>query len=211
MPRVKDEHGRWVTQRRRVPTPMATVDEVAKAQAMADNARGMASARARISDVEALAAALRQEMAALEMTPGPVGPARPAGSVGATGPAGASITGPKGDKGDVGSVGATGPAGPTGATGPAGPGITYRTATIEPNAQGRATFAHGLGFTPSAVWAWPYPRTSAWFCDVVSSDSTNMTVELSRPTLTGALLSLLQVVLSLVTSGSVTIRYIGFR
>lgn len=62
--------------------------------------------------------ALRAELEAIELTPGPAGPQGPAGADGAPGVAGA--TGPRGATGPQGPQGAQGPKGDTGATGPQG-------------------------------------------------------------------------------------------
>ena len=66
--------------------------------------------------------ALRIELEAIELTPGPAGPAGPvgpAGPMGATGPAGP--VGPQGEQGPQGLAGPEGPVGPAGEAGPPGP------------------------------------------------------------------------------------------
>jgi len=85
----------------------------------------------RIAEIEAAIAALQQELAEIELTPGPQGepgPAGPEGPEGPQGPEGAQgpkgdtgDPGPKGDTGDQGAEGPQGEQGPQGDMGPAGP------------------------------------------------------------------------------------------
>lgn len=72
--------------------------------------------------------ATTEQLAAVQMTPGPAGPTGPTGAKGNTGNTGAQgvqgpagAAGPAGPTGLTGATGATGPAGPTGLTGATGP------------------------------------------------------------------------------------------
>ncbi len=71
---------------------------------------------ASLEELKADVAALEQEVASIELIPGPQGPAGPAGAPGQDGAAGA-----EGPQGPVGPTGPVGPAGAKGDTGPAGP------------------------------------------------------------------------------------------
>ncbi len=102
-----------------------------------DDDRRKRGLRQKVNALQVEIDALEQELANIELTPGPkgdTGPQGPTGAVGATGPQGpqgdtgaTGATGPQGPQGDTGAVGATGPQGPqgdtgaVGATGPQGP------------------------------------------------------------------------------------------
>ncbi len=104
-----------------------------------DSDRGKNGIPQKITALQAEIDALEQELANIELTPGPQGDSGPIGPAGPTGPAGADgATGAQGDKGDTGDkgdqgakgdtgdkgakgdTGATGPQGPVGAQGPKG-------------------------------------------------------------------------------------------
>ena len=104
-----------------------------------DDSRRSNGLRQKVNALEEEVDALGQEIADIELTPGPqglpgadgakgdkgdpgdTGPAGPAGPQGKTGPAGADgAQGDKGDKGDPGDTGLAGPAGPQGPQGPTG-------------------------------------------------------------------------------------------